>query len=779
MVLILSMTLPEYIFAEEIDSYEQTAEETTFVDDTEIVEETSIVEESEAIFETISVEETEILDKVDLLCDDDAMSETEKFNEQKTISGRFWTGGWYLEDGILTICQYSVGLNDCDLADYEQQIEKVIVEDGITRFSSEYGKYLKYVKEIVLPDTLCVIDNCAFVECRKLESIHIPESVQSIGWGAFRWCSSLKSVYFPNTMKVLDTGYMFDGCSSLESVHLPSCLQYIGESAFSYCKKLKNINLENIHGISCDAFFDCESLEEITLPDDFSSIIYSDSFNGCINLKSVVLPESVEKIEKYAFKNCRSLEHLVIKNVQVIENNAFTGCSAIKSAGPLGSGCDLEFSWTDSLPENAFRDFSNLTKVTLPETITSIGKNAFRNCKSLKYVVLPDNVTELCAEAFHNCVSLESICIPDDIQVIEDYTFFNCQKLKEVQLPVNLKKIDYAAFAKCDALKQLVFKCDAPVFDKSAFNHATLDVYYDMNNSTWTESVRQDYGGAINYIGYTAMDDNLIVKSVANKSGGIKIDWYTVLDAEKYVVEREEQDGKRIVLADIPATQETTYMDPTVQSGETYIYHIQAVDAVEATSQGVSEAILCLAKPQNVLASNNRSGVVFSWNPVPGASGYQVYRATSATGKYTKLATLTGNTSCKYVDKSVNDMKKYYYKVRAVASNKKKDVYGIFSVTDYVYYVAAPTCKSVESKQACIFTIKWAACDKAVRYEIQYSTSDMFTAPKVATSPATSTGKKISGLTKGKTYYVRVRVIKKVGSTERASGWSSIKSIKV
>jgi hypothetical protein len=74
-------------------------------------------------------------------------------------------------------------------------------------------------------------------------------------------------------------------------------------------------------------------------------------------------------------------------------------------------------------------------------------------------------------------------------------------------------------------------------------------------------------------------------------------------------------------------------------------------------------------------------------------------------------------------------------------------------------------------------TVKWAKKSSASGYEISYSTSSTFKNAKKATS--TSASKTVSGLTKGKTYYVRVRGYKKVSGTTYYSSWSAVKKVKI
>jgi len=67
-------------------------------------------------------------------------------------------------------------------------------------------------------------------------------------------------------------------------------------------------------------------------------------------------------------------------------------------------------------------------------TIKSIGDRAFFNCTNLTSITIPDSVTTIGTFAFYNCSSLESIVIPDSVHTINDHAFISCISLKSVEL---------------------------------------------------------------------------------------------------------------------------------------------------------------------------------------------------------------------------------------------------------------------------------------------------------------------------------------------------------
>ena len=107
-----------------------------------------------------------------------------------------------------------------------------------------------------------------------------------------------------------------------------------------------------------------------------------------------------------------------------------------------------------AIGEGAFRGRYDLTTITLPESIMSIGNNAFRNC-SITSINLPDNIFSLGNGAFANCLKLTSVVIPPYINEISTSIFWGCASLTSINLHDEVTTIGYGAFAMCTSLKEL------------------------------------------------------------------------------------------------------------------------------------------------------------------------------------------------------------------------------------------------------------------------------------------------------------------------------------
>lgn len=100
--------------------------------------------------------------------------------------------------------------------------------------------------------------------------------------------------------------------------------------------------------------------------------------------------------------------------------------------------------------------FKTITKVTIPDTVTSIGEGAFWDCEGLREIEIPYSVTEIKELAFDGCVSLEYVKLPNGLTKIT-HGLFGGSGLKSIDLPRSVKRIEEHAFDGCAGLREFVF----------------------------------------------------------------------------------------------------------------------------------------------------------------------------------------------------------------------------------------------------------------------------------------------------------------------------------
>ena len=227
----------------------------------------------------------------------------------------------------------------------------------------------------------------------------------------------------------------------------------IGNNAFSYSEILTSVSLpDGVTSIGNSAFSDCVKLTNISLPDGLTHIGH-DAFAFIYSLTSINLPDSLTSIVANPFVGCGKLTQInVSKNHPVLEvidgvlfnkkdktlicyPYAFTAESYIVPTGVLGIG-DSAFAYC----------LLNLTSITLPETVTSIGDHAFHACERLTNISLSDNVTSIGYSAFSYCSRLTSIMLPNSLISIDSNAFSDCDNLTSVIIPAGVMYIGDSVF---------------------------------------------------------------------------------------------------------------------------------------------------------------------------------------------------------------------------------------------------------------------------------------------------------------------------------------------
>ncbi len=126
-----------------------------------------------------------------------------------------------------------------------------------------------------------------------------------------------------------------------------------------------------------------------------------------------------------------------------------------------------------SIGDDAFRNCTGLTNVTIGKNVTSIGEGAFEDCSSLKSVSIPNNVTTIGSRAFYDCTALSSVKIGTGVKTIETYAFYNCESLTSVEIPDSVTTLGVYVFQDCSALKDVTIGDGLSLINTSAFGRCS------------------------------------------------------------------------------------------------------------------------------------------------------------------------------------------------------------------------------------------------------------------------------------------------------------------
>ena len=270
---------------------------------------------------------------------------------------------------------------------------KELIENGCNDLLNDIA-----TGDFVIPNDVTSIDSSAFVNCTSLTSITIPDSVTSIGDSAFHNCSSLTSVTIGSGVTSIGVG-AFCNCRGLTSVTIPDSVTEIGIGAFYGCKSLTSIVISNsVSNIGSQAFGDTAWYDN--QPD---GLVYAGKvaykYKGTMPANtSIELKEGTLGIADSAFYRCSNLTAITIPNsVKNIGWSAFSDCSGL-TAITIGNG-------VKSIGGYAFQG-SGLTSIEIPNSVTNIGKFAFACCDKLTSITIPDSVTNIGRGVFIDCDNL-------------------------------------------------------------------------------------------------------------------------------------------------------------------------------------------------------------------------------------------------------------------------------------------------------------------------------------------------------------------------------------
>ncbi len=618
----------------------------------------------------------------------------------------------------------------------------------------EYWKSIKKVvasKGASVNECTRLFDGCSFMTSADLK--YLDTSKATSMYGMFFCCFALQSIDISawNTSNVTDMSQMFFACEKMTTVNLGSIDTRKVEdmnSLFGMCTKLKTITVGNLNTSNVTdmgyMFEDCTSLTKLDLRwmETGNVTDMSRMFYNCTALQSVNISSfDTGSLEECAcmFEGCAALTSLDATKINTAGaysvNNMFKGCKSLTTLDV--SKFDLsEVMFTDSM----FEGCTSLKKIDLRNTdMSSVWstENMFMGCSSLTSIGLPDVGNR----------------ISDQEQV--NRMFFGCNNLGEIML--NTTGLDPLIAGEIYAL--------CPFWINTA-NSKVYSSAKEISAITGKVTIRPNR--------------TTVIKSLTNSWYGVTVKWTAVAGNPVTLYRKSDEPGSQ--WTKLTKTSAASYYDKSTKNHTGYTYAAVLDKASSSVKSQVGQGIVFMAPPTIQTVTNGNGSVKVSWNAVEGADAYYVYRKDTQAGTWHMIGSTQKNLT--YTDSTVENGVVYYYAIKSCTKYGTNSMMSVSasSSAKNTLYLKNNFVSSLTNPAAGSLKIDISKNAAATGYEIVYGTTQNLSDGKtVKLTGAASLSKTITGLKKGQTYYVKVRVYKTVKTSTNSytfySDWSAIKKL--
>ena len=368
---------------------------------------------------------------------------------------------------------------------------------GLAAFYGTEQLYPKF-KEIKIPDSVDTIGSGAFFYCQNLERITLPSALQTLSSVTFYGCAALSEVTFPASLKTIESS-VFDGCRNLSEVKLPASLTAIQSSVFHRCsaktvfydgslEQWNHITADNdVLGYSCPSlvmddytaqFIPVEDDPDHPFPGPPPKTVTITKYTGTES--TVILPSTISswpvtKIGEDALKDNTTITSVTIPaSVTEIGSNAFADCTNLTSVNYEGDWSKLTIQSGNPAVQDAAKDAANeqLFDFEFTPDNTAVIVKHYRGAAA--DVTIPSRykgkpVTVIDPVAFYNNSAVTSVTIPDSVTSIRDSAFLFCSQLTNISIPNSVTAIGSFAFDGCTKLESITLPSSLSTIQSYAF----------------------------------------------------------------------------------------------------------------------------------------------------------------------------------------------------------------------------------------------------------------------------------------------------------------------
>ncbi|MCQ2298334.1 MAG: leucine-rich repeat domain-containing protein [Bacteroidales bacterium] len=279
--------------------------------------------------------------------------------------------------------------------------------------------------------------------CSNIAGVDLPSTILSIGNGAFQYCMNLWDITIPSSVTSIGN-YAFDWCSTLDHITIEATtVPTMGNNVFSHVGNIP-------------VYVPCGTVAAYQGASGWSGFTNIQTYGDCRPRYDLyyVLNEANHTAEVFGsagvgrvlIRELGSIEDLIIPSSVEYNGSNYT---------------------VTSIGDHAFYQ-SGLTRITIPESVTTIANSAFGQCRSLSSVVFnARNCTRMGSEnnpasypVFNSCTSLSQITIGNEVEVIPAYAFYGCSEINSITIPNAVASIGDHAFDGCSNLTSVTFNAE-------------------------------------------------------------------------------------------------------------------------------------------------------------------------------------------------------------------------------------------------------------------------------------------------------------------------------
>lgn len=351
---------------------------------------------------------------------------------------------------------------------HNDKVQKMIIGDGVTKIGSYTFPGLTNLKQVHFGKNLKSIGTCAFCSS-PIEDLKLNDGLKEIGYAAFSQASA-KELVIPDSVEKLGSDAI---SGDFDTVKIGKGLKDFSYSSFITPAKRFVVDPENdfLSNDSYGVLFNkdktelirfpvASDMEKYEIPDTVKYIFGENGYDfygafsnygDTYNLKSVVIPESVESIGGAAFWESRGLTDIKTgSNIKHLGSYAF---------GNTGYWLD-ESNWENGVLylDNYLIDSKEEkcpSRLEIKNGTALIGGSAFHNNRSIENVIIPDSVKIICESAFFWCENLKTVDLGAGVEIIEDSAFCGCESLRSTDIPDSVKYLGENSFTGCRGMISL------------------------------------------------------------------------------------------------------------------------------------------------------------------------------------------------------------------------------------------------------------------------------------------------------------------------------------